>query len=109
MEHAERRRHPRYPFVAVAHIEELISQGELVAKTVNISLGGCFVDIHAPLPSGAPVRITISNDGTTFKALGNVVVSLASVGMRLVFETLSPDQEAVLRTWVESAKQQPGC
>lgn len=108
MEHTERRRHPRFPFIAVAHIEELLSQRELVANTVNISLGGCFVDIHPPFPAGAPVRITISSGGNTFKALGNVVVSLASVGMRLVFETLSPDQEAVLRAWVESAKQQPG-
>ena len=105
MKHAERRRHPRYPFVAVAHIEELLSQRELVANTVNISLGGCFIDMHAPLPAGAPIRITISSNGATFKALGNVVVSLASAGMRLGFETLTPDQEAVLRNWVDLAQQ----
>lgn len=104
----QRRSFPGYPFVAVAHIEEIPSQTELVAHTVTISLWGCLVDVHCPLPAGAPVCVTISNDGTIFRSLGNVVVAVANVGMRLSFETLAPEQEEILRIWVDGAKQMSG-
>lgn len=101
----ERRRFPRYPFVAAVHVEEMLSQTAVVGHTSNISLGGCFVDVCAPMPAGTPVRITISSEGTTFKALGNVVMALATIpGMRLAFEAFGPEQEAVLGAWVEAAK-----
>jgi len=105
----ERRRFSRYPFVAEVHIEEILSRTEFVGRTRNISFGGCFIDVDDPLRAGTPVRITISNDGTTFKALGNVVVALANFGMRLAFESFGAEQETVLRAWVESAKQKSGC
>lgn len=101
----ERRRFPRYPFVATVHIKEMLSQTEIVACTANISLGGCFIEDRTPLAAGLPVRITISHEGMTFRALGNVVLALENVGMRLAFETFNSDNEAVLRTWIEVAKQ----
>lgn len=100
----ERRRFPRYAFVATVHIKEMLSQTELIARTRNISLGGCFVETSTPLAAGVPVRVTISQAGSTFRALGNVLLSLDHEGMRITFESFSPDQEAILRTWIEVAK-----
>ena len=100
----ERRRFTRYPFVATVHIQEMLSDTELTARTRNISLGGCFAETPTPLAAGVPVRVTISHAGTTFRALGNVLLSLDQEGMRIAFESFSPDQAAILRTWIEVAK-----
>jgi hypothetical protein len=104
----ERRRFPRYRFVATVHIKEILSEAELIARTSNISFGGCLVKTRTPLAAGTPVRITISHQGMTFKAFGNVAVAIEGVGMPVSFETFSPDQEAILRTWIDVVKQRSG-
>ncbi len=69
---SERRRAPRYPFIAEAEVTEISSDTKLAAKTSDLSVGGCFLDMLNPTPEGTAVRVRISHEGATFTALGRV-------------------------------------
>src|SRR6266446_6305189 len=63
---SERRQAPRYPFIAEAVVTEISSDTKLIAKTGDLSIGGCFLDMLNPTPQGTQVRLRISHDGATF-------------------------------------------
>ena len=70
---SERRHAPRYPFIAEAEVTEISSDTKLVAKTSDLSIGGCFLDMLNPSPQGTDVRVSISHEGATFTGRGSVV------------------------------------
>ncbi len=78
---SERRQAPRYPFIAEAVVTEISSDTKLIAKTGDLSIGGCFLDMLNPTPQGTQVRVRISHDGATFTALGSVAFILPNMGM----------------------------
>jgi hypothetical protein len=73
---SERRRAPRYPFIADAEVIETASDTKLGAKTSDLSIGGCFLDMLNPSPVGTDIRVRISHANTTFTASGRVVFNL---------------------------------
>ncbi|SRR5712692_5676915 len=97
---SERRHAPRYPFIAEAEVIEISSDTRLVAKTSDLSVGGCFLDMLNPTPQGTEVQVRISNEGTTFTALGRVVFVLPNMGMGVVFTRIEHDQQAILQKWI---------
>jgi hypothetical protein len=99
---SERRHAPRYPFIADAHVIEISSDTKLVAKTSDLSIRGCFLDMLNPSPKGTDVRVTISHERATFTALGTVVFILQNMGMGVVFTSVEPDQQAILQKWIAS-------
>lgn len=99
---SERRHAPRYPFIADAEVTELSSDTKLVAKTSDLSIRGCFLDMLNPSPQGTEVRVTISHEGATFTALGNVVFILPNMGMGVVFTKVEHPQQAILQKWIAS-------
>src|SRR6266481_9480032 len=58
---SERRQAPRYPFIAEAVVTEISSDTKLIAKTGDLSIGGCFLDMLNPTPQGTQVRVRISH------------------------------------------------
>ena len=94
---SERRRAPRYPFIADAAVVEISSDTKLVAKTSDLSIGGCFLDMLSPTPQGTKVRVRISNEGTTFAALGRVVFVLPNMGMGVTFTSVEQNEQAILQ------------
>jgi hypothetical protein len=99
---SERRRAPRYPFIAEAEVTETSSDTKLVAKTSDLSIGGCFLDMLNPSPQDTAVRVRISHENTTFTALGSVVFVLPNMGMGVVFTRVEHDQQAILQKWIAS-------
>ena len=97
---SERRRAPRYPFIADAEVTEITSDTKLSAKTSDLSIGGCFLDMLNPSPVGLEIRIRISHASTTFNALGRVVFVFPNMGMGVVFTSVEDGQLAVLREWL---------
>jgi len=97
---SERRRAPRYPFIADAAVIEIWSDTKLVAKTSDLSIGGCFLDMLNPTPQGTEVRVRISHEDTTFTALGRVVFVLPNMGMGVTFTSVEQDQQAILQKWI---------
>ncbi len=91
---------PRYPFIAEAVVTEISSDTKLIAKTGDLSIGGCFLDMLNPTPQGTQVRVRISHDGATFTALGSVAFILPNMGMGVTFTSIEQDQQTILQKWI---------
>lgn len=101
---SERRRAPRYQFIADAVVTELVSGAKFAARTSDLSIGGCFVDMLNPPPEGTDIRIEISHEGTTLAVLGTVVFVVPNMGMGVRFTSAEPMQLSVLEKWLDEAK-----
>jgi hypothetical protein len=97
---SEHRHAPRYQFIAEAEVTEISSNTNLTAKTSDLSLCGCFLDMLNPLPNGVDVRVRISHKGVTFTILGRVVFVLPNMGMGVEFRRIEDDQLTILREWI---------
>jgi PilZ domain len=97
---SERRRAPRYPFIADAEVIETASDTKLSAKTSDLSIGGCFLDMLNPSPVGTEIRVRISHANITFTASGRVVFGLPPMGMGVAFTSIEDNQMAILQKWL---------
>jgi c-di-GMP-binding flagellar brake protein YcgR len=98
---SERRRAPRYPIIADAEITEIASETKLSARTSDLSVGGCFLDMLNPSPEGTEIAVRISHADTTFSARGKVVFLFPNMGMGVMFTSVPASQQAVLEKWLE--------
>jgi c-di-GMP-binding flagellar brake protein YcgR len=97
---SERRRAPRYPVIAEAEVTEIENETKLTAKTSDLSLGGCFLDMPNPSPEGTEIVVRISYDEATFTARGKVVFVFPDMGMGVMFTSVPASQQAVLEKWL---------
>jgi len=97
---SDRRCAPRYQFIADAEVTVIVSATKLNAKTGDLSVGGCFLDLLNPPPERTEIRVRISHASTTFTALGSVVFVFPNLGMGVMFTSVEADQRAVLQKWL---------
>ena len=102
----DRRRTPRYPFVATAEIVERISGTPMRARVSDLSLYGCYLDMSNPLPSGTHVFVKIFTDTDFFEADARVLYSQANLGMGLAFRDVKPSFLLTLQKWLLQAMQE---
>ncbi len=98
---SERRRSPRYRFVADVEIIEVASDTKLKARTSDLSIGGCFLDMLNPSPVGTEIRVTISHASANFVAIGRVAFVVPNMGMGVAFTNVDGNQMEVLQRWLE--------
>ena len=98
---SERRRAPRYLIIADAEITEIASETKLSARTSDLSVGGCFLDMLNPSPEGTEIAVRISRADATFTARGRVVFLFPNMGMGVMFTSVPASQQAVLEKWLE--------
>lgn len=96
----ERRRAPRYPIIADAEITEIASKTKLSAKTSDLSVGGCFLDMLNPSPEGTEIEVRIFHTGATFTVRGRVVFLFPNLGMGVMFTNVEASQQAILQKWL---------
>ena len=96
----ERRRSPRFPFIASAEVLEENNGSQLSARVSDISATGCYVDTINPLPGGTAVRVKIFNETQSFEASAIVAYSLTNLGMGLSFGEVPPGSREILREWL---------
>lgn len=99
----ERRRSPRFPFIAAAEVHEESNGSRLSARVSDISASGCYVDTINPLPGGTAVRVKIFNETQSFEASATVAYSVLHLGMRLSFGEVPASSREVLRAWLPAA------
>jgi hypothetical protein len=104
----ERRRAPRYQFIADAEVAEVESGTKAKAKTGDLSIGGCFLNTQNPSPEGTEIRVTIFRESTAFTALGRVVFVFPRLGMGVVFTRVDADQLVALQEWLSQARVNRG-
>ena len=100
----DRRRAPRFRFVADAEVLETLSGTRQRARTGDLSMGGCFLEMLKPPPAGTDLKITISQGTVNFIALGRVVFATPNIGMGVVFTNIDPSQLEILLNWVAELK-----
>lgn len=71
----------------------------------NISLTGCFVNTHFPLPRRTRLQMTLSLYGMKILAKGEVRAVWNSEGMGIIFTSLDRDSEVRLKKAVQRLKQ----
>ena len=102
----DRRRAPRYPFVADAEITVIDSGARMTVRVTEISLYGCYIDMPNPLSSGTQVYVKIFKQDDFFEATASVAYSQANLGMGLALHDVKPLFLATLRKWLLHAMQE---
>lgn len=99
----EKRRTPRYPFIAVAEITEAGSGAQLNSQVAELSLNGCYVDMLNTLPVTSRVTVKIFAHSECFEATALVIYAHQGLGMGLAFQDVSLKSGVLLRQWLQEA------
>ena len=102
----DRRRVPRFPFVAYAEITDAGSGTKTTAFTSDLSLYGCYVRMTNALPCGTHVVIKIFTETDFFEAPATVVYSQANQGNGLSFHDVKPQFLPTLQKWLSQAMKE---
>lgn len=99
---AERRQHPRLKCV---NSVQLLPEGQTApiwGKAVDLSIGGCFVEMPMPLPRGTRLKIAIWIREDKLWATGKVVSSRPGFGIGVQFTEISPRDAQQLAEFLKS-------
>jgi hypothetical protein len=99
----ERRRAPRFSFIASAEVLAERAGTRLAARISDISATGCYVDTINPLEGGTTVCLKILTETHIFEAPATVVYSHTHLGMGLMFGEVLPNSRDVLQNWLPLA------
>jgi hypothetical protein len=100
---AERRRAPRYPFIAMAEIVDEKENARTSSRVSDLSLHGCYVEMMNPFPQGTNVLIEIYTDTEFLEAHATVAFLEPQQGMGLTFGEMPPHFAGVLNKWLVQA------
>lgn len=100
----ERRRSPRYSFVASAEITDENENVRTTSKINDLSLQGCYVELDKPFAEGTPVMLEIYTDTEFVETHATVAFREPQIGMGLHFDDMQPRFAEILRRWLEKAQ-----
>jgi hypothetical protein len=98
--HGERRRAPRYPFIATAEVVDPSTKASVTTRVSELSLYGCFVEMNNPQPEGTVLHIKIYSEAKFFEAGSKVIYSLPGQGIGVCFQDVRPQFLVVLKEWL---------
>lgn len=96
----ERRRTPRYPFVAAAELINEREKTKMEVRVTELSLSGCYFDMVNPLPDGTPIHVKIYFENEFFEAKGKVIYAQPNLGMGATFDEMPTYSVPVLKKWL---------
>ena len=99
----ERRRTPRFCFIAHAELREDASQVRVVSRVSELSLNGCYLDMMNPFPAGTMVTLRITAGEETFEAHAKIIYSTPNMGAGAAFLDVDPKHQSLLKRWLDSA------
>jgi PilZ domain-containing protein len=98
----ERRRFPRVSFIAHAKVTDAASETTVNARISELSINGCYMDMINPLPFDTLVQIEITHADKTFRSAGKVIYSQPHMGMGVVFTSVTPENQAIVKEWTST-------
>lgn len=98
---AERRDAARYPFICPVKVMDSGGNTGMHARTADLSLHGCYIDTLNPFPQGTQVRLQLTKNDQHLELQARVTACHVGSGMGLMFEQLTPEQNSILRAWLE--------
>ena len=72
----------------------------LSARTSDLGLRGCYIDMLNPFAAGTAVQVRLTRENKSFEAEGTVVHAQSGFGMGVAFTAVNSDQLEVLRKWL---------
>lgn len=100
---AERRRTPRFSFIASAELIEEASDVRIATRVSELSLYGCYLDMMNPFPVGTLVLVKISAGDAYFQAKSKIVYAQPNMGAGVVFLETEVQYQPVLERWLDEA------
>ena len=101
----ERRRHPRVKSMNSVQVQAESQGAPIWGKTVDLSEGGCFVDMPIPLDQGSRVKITLWVKDSKLWAKAKVISSRPGFGIGIQFTDMSAADTQVLADFIKSLSQ----
>ncbi len=102
----ERRRTPRYPFIATAELIEQKADVRIATRVSELSLHGCYLDMMNPFPTATLVLVKIYAGDAFFQAKGKIVYSQPNMGAGVTFLEVASDSQEVLERWLDEAMKE---
>jgi hypothetical protein len=100
---SERRRVPRYTFIASAELIEEASDVRIATRVSELSLHGCYLDMMNPFPVSTLVLVKISAGEAYFQAKSKIVYAQTNMGAGVAFLAVEPEYQPVLERWLDEA------
>ena len=101
----EKRRSPRYPFIASAELIEEKADVRIASRVSELSLHGCYLDMMNPFPMGTLVLVKIAAGDAFFQAKGKIIYSQMNMGAGVSYLQIEPESQAVLERWLDEAEK----
>lgn len=102
----DRRRTPRYGFVANAELAQEGTQLRVVSRVSELGLHGCYLNMMDPFPTGTRVLLKILVGDMAFESKGRVVYHTPNDGAGVAFLEVEPKNEYILKQWLDEAAKQ---
>jgi hypothetical protein len=99
----ERRRTPRYMFIASAELFDENSNVRVATRVSELSLHGCYLDMMNPFPPGTLAKLKIIAADKTFESKVKVIYATQNMGAGVGFLEVDEKNEAILKEWMEHA------
>lgn len=102
---AGKRHHERYPCSGSASIKSAAGSFALHGEVKDISEGGIYVELTAPMAVGTEVTIGLKIEGAWIEFAGTVRTSYPLVGMGIAFRQLTDENREKLAALLKTLKQ----
>ena len=106
IEYHEKRRSPRYSFIASAELIEERADVRIASRVSELSRFGCYLDMMNPFPKDTLVLVKISAAEAFFEAKAKIIYSQPNMGAGLGFLEIAPPSQAVLERWLDGAEKE---
>jgi PilZ domain-containing protein len=106
VEYKERRRSPRYPFIASAELIEQQADVRIASRVSELSMNGCYLDMMNPFPTGTLVLVKILAGEDFFQAKSKIVYSQMNMGAGVGFLEIDKNSQIVLDRWMDEAAKE---
>ena len=94
------RRAPRFQLVTAAEFVEVQTDTRFKARTSDLSVVGCYIDMPNPLPVGTEIKLSLEHQDGKFTARGIVAQSESNLGMGISFTAVEVEQNGILESWI---------
>jgi hypothetical protein len=107
MSEEQRRRNPRYSFIASAELLEPQTDMRIATRVSELSIHGCYLDMLNPFPVDTIALVKISTEHATFQSKARVIYAHPNFGAGVTFLDTDPKYVEVLKGWISEAEKDP--
>jgi hypothetical protein len=108
MSEVDRRKTPRYAFIATAELLEPATDVRIASRVSELSLHGCYLDMMNPFPVETLTLVKIWAGDAVFQSKSRVLYATPNMGAGILFMDPEPQFLEVLQGWLRDAGQEPG-